>query len=167
MDREAFVARFGGVYEHSPWVAEAVCDAGMTPWHDTAGNMADAMADVVGRADRQAKLALIRAHPDLAGRIAVADLTETSRGEQQGAGLDRCTPEEYRRFQELNTAYKRRFGFPFILAVAGLTRRDILPAFEARLANAPEAEFAEALRQIDRIARSRLLAMAKKGQEGS
>jgi 2-oxo-4-hydroxy-4-carboxy-5-ureidoimidazoline decarboxylase len=161
MSRAEFVARFGGVYEHSPWIAEELWDAGLTPQHDTVCGLAAALAAVLARADDEAKLALIRAHPDLAGRAAIAgDLTESSRAEQAGAGLDQCTPAEYRRFQALNAEYKSRFGFPFVLAVVGLTRRDILAAFAARIGNAPEAEFEEALRQIDRIARLRLAAMA-------
>jgi 2-oxo-4-hydroxy-4-carboxy-5-ureidoimidazoline decarboxylase len=161
MSRAEFVTRFGGVYEHSPWIAEAVCDAGLAERHDTVAGLADAMAAVLAGAGREAKLALIRAHPDLAGRAAIAgELTQSSRAEQASAGLDQCTPAEYRRFQALNAEYKSRFGFPFVLAVAGLSRRDILAAFAARIGNAPETEFEEALRQIDRIARLRLAAMA-------
>ncbi len=157
-----FVARFGGVYEHSPWIAETLFRRGLTPAEDTPAALAAAMADVLSGADNDSKLALIRAHPDLAGRAAIAGaLTEASKAEQAGAGLDRCTPEEYRRFQELNEAYKAKFGFPFILAVAGRTRQEILAAFEARLGNAPDAEFQTALEHIDRIARLRLLAMVE------
>jgi OHCU decarboxylase len=113
------------------------------------------------KADREKKLALVRAHPDLAGRAAIAgDLTHASRSEQSGAGLDRCTPEEYRRFQELNAAYKEKFGFPFILAVAGRTRQEILAAFEARIGNDPMTEFQTALEQINRIAVIRLERLA-------
>lgn len=167
MTREDFVARFGGVYEHSPWIAEAVWDAGLTPEHDTVAGLAAAMAAVLAGARREAKLALIRAHPDLAGRAAIAgELTDASRDEQQGAGLDRCTPAEYQRFQALNGEYKSRFGFPFILAVAGLGRHDILAAFETRIGNPPEAEFEEALRQIDRIARLRLAALTAQPHGG-
>jgi OHCU decarboxylase len=120
------------------------------------------MAAVLAGADDNSKLALIRAHPDLAGRAAVAgDLTAASRSEQTGAGLDRCTPEEFRRFHELNEAYKAKFGFPFILAVAGKTRQDILTAFKARLGNDREEEFRTALNEIDRIALLRLEAMAR------
>ena len=112
------------------------------------------MAAAAPRAER---LALLRGHPDLAGKAAVAgDLTAESRGEQASAGLDRCNPEEFQRLQALNAAYKEKFGFPFILAVKGLTREAILAAFEARLAGAPDAEFATALAQVDRIARLRL-----------
>ena len=101
------------------------------------------MAKVLAAADDEAKLALIRAHPDLAGRAAIAgDLTDSSRSEQAGAGLDRCTPEEYRRFQELNAAYKEKFGFPFILAVGGRTRQEILAAFERGSATTATPNFA-------------------------
>ena len=162
MTREAFVARFGGVYEHSPWIAEALHRRGLSAAEDTPEGLAAAMAEVLAGADEESKLALIRAHPDLAGRAAVdGDLTQSSRSEQAGAGLDRCTPEEYRRFQELNQAYKRKFGFPFILAVAGKTRHEILAAFQARLGNPREMEFRTALEEIDRIARLRLEALAR------
>jgi OHCU decarboxylase len=161
MSRQAFVARFGGVYEHSPWVAEGAFDRGLSASEDTPAGLAAAMAAVLAKAGDEPKLALIRAHPDLAGRAAIAgDLTEASRSEQSGAGLDRCTPEEYRRFQALNHSYKRKFGFPFILAVAGKSRNDILAAFEARLGNDPPSEFRTALEQIDRIALHRLNAIA-------
>jgi 2-oxo-4-hydroxy-4-carboxy-5-ureidoimidazoline decarboxylase len=157
MSREAFVAQFGGVYEHSPWIAEAAYDAGLSAEHNTLAGLADAMEAVLARAGREAKLALIRAHPDLTGRAAIAgDLTAASRAEQTGAGLDRCTPAEYARFQAFNAEYKRKFGFPFILAVAGLSRQEILTAFERRIGDTAQAEFDEALRQIDRIARLRL-----------
>jgi OHCU decarboxylase len=162
MSREAFVARFGGVYEHSPWIAEAAHARGLTPAEDTPEGVAAALAAVLAEADSDSKLALIRAHPDLAGRAAIAgDLTPASRSEQSGAELDRCTPEEFRRFHELNEAYKAKFGFPFILAVAGKTRHDILAAFESRIGNDRDTEFHAALEQIDGIARLRLEAMAE------
>lgn len=161
MSRAEFVARFGGVYEHSPWIGEALYDRGLSPAEDTPEGLASAMAAVVAEADEPRKLALIRAHPDLAGRAAIAgDLTSASKSEQAGAGLDQCTPEEYRRFQDLNDRYKQKFGFPFILAVAGKTRHDILAAFEARIGNDRDTEFRTALAQIDRIARIRLDAIA-------
>ena len=161
MSRQEFVTRFGGIYEHSPWIAEAAYERGLTASEDTPEGLAQAMAEVLAGADVDAKLALIRAHPDLAGRAAVAgDLTVASKSEQAGAGLDRCTPDEYRRFQELNEAYKRKFGFPFILAVAGKTRHDLLAGFEARIGNDRETELATALAEIAKIARLRLHAMA-------
>lgn len=149
MNREDFVKTFGAVYEDSPWVAEAV-------WPPK-GDLAAAMRDAVDAAPREAKLALIRAHPELAGRTAIAgEMAEASKREQSGAGLDRCTPEEFAEFQRLNGAYNDRFGFPFIIAVKGLDRRDILKAFRARLDNDPETEFETALEQIHRIAGFRL-----------
>lgn len=161
MEREDFVARFGGLYEHSPWIAAAVWDAGLRPEHDNVAGLAAAMETALAGAGWDAKMALICAHPDLAGRATIAgDLTDASRTEQAGAGLDRCTPDEYARFQALNAAYKRKFGFPFILAVAGLNRGDILSAFDERIGNRPDAEFEEALRQVNRIARLRLTALA-------
>jgi OHCU decarboxylase len=157
MTRTDFVARFGGVYEHSPWIAETLHARGVTPAEDSPEGLATAMAGVLAAADEAAKLALLRAHPDLAGRAAIAgDLTTASKSEQAGAGLDRCTPEEYRRFQELNDAYKEKFGFPFILSVAGKTRHDILAAFEARIDNDRATEFRTALAEIDHIAMKRL-----------
>ena len=161
MSRRDFVARFGGIYEHSPWIAEALYDRGLSPAEDGPEGLATAMAAILAGSDEAGKLELIRAHPDLAGRTAIAgDLTEASKSEQAGAGLDRCTPEEYQRFQALNAAYKQKFGFPFILAVAGKTRHQILDAFEARIGNDRENEFRTALEEIDRIARRRLEAMA-------
>ena len=161
MTLEAFVRRFGGVYEHSPWIAEAVYRRGLSPAEDTPQGLAATMADVLAAAGDDAKLALIGAHPDLAGRAAIAgDLTDASKSEQGGAGLDRCTPDEYRRFQALNAAYKRKFGFPFILAIGGMDKREILAAFEARLGNDRATEFRTAIGQINRIARLRLDALA-------
>lgn len=164
MDEQAFVAAYGGVYEHSPWIARTAWQRGLTPEHADPAILAATMAAIVSEADRAVQMDLIRAHPDLAGRAAIAgDLTHSSRSEQSGAGLDRCTPDEYRRFGELNDAYKAKFGFPFILAVAGRGRAEILANFETRLENGRDAEFAEALRQVDRIALIRLEAMAAGG----
>lgn len=149
LSRPEFLQRFGGVYEDSPWVAEALWP---DPPDDLDG-MAGAMAAVVDAAPRARKLALIRAHPELASRAKMAD---ASVREQAGAGLDACSAEEFDAFQRLNAAYTARFGFPFIIAVKGLGRSEILAAFEARLANAPEVEFETAMAQIHRIARFRL-----------
>lgn len=149
--REGFIARYGAIYEDSPWVAEAVWPAAGAL--RSAPALAGAMAAVVDSASREQKLALIRAHPQLASRARMAD---ASVREQSGAGLDQCSPQEFADFQRLNAAYNDRFGFPFIVAVKGLTRRDILDAFAARLGSDPETEFAEALRQIHRIAAFRL-----------
>lgn len=149
--REGFVRRYGAIYEDSPWVAEAVWPgAGALR---SAPALAGAMAAVVDSASREQKLALIRAHPQLASRARMAD---ASVREQSGAGLDQCSAQEFADFQRLNAAYNDRFGFPFIVAVKGMSRRDILDAFERRLGADLETEFAEALRQIHRIAAFRL-----------
>ena len=159
--RAAFIALFGGVYESSPWVAEAVWEAGLTAAEDTPEGLHAAMRRVVESAPRDRQLRLVRAHPDLAGRAAVAGaLTPASTAEQQSAGLDRCTPEEFRRFQELNARYKERFGFPFVIAVKGLTRGEILAAFGSRIDSDPQSELRAALFQIHKIARLRLQALA-------
>jgi 2-oxo-4-hydroxy-4-carboxy-5-ureidoimidazoline decarboxylase len=149
MSRPEFLARFGPVYEASPWVAEGVWP---DPPDDLEG-LAAAMAAVVDAAPRDMQLALIRAHPELASRTKMAD---ASVKEQAGAGLDQCSPAEFEAFQRLNGAYNARFGFPFIYAVKGATRADILAAFEARPGNDPDTEFATAIAQIHRIARFRL-----------
>lgn len=160
LTRTEFVERFGGVYEHSPWIAEDLWDQGLSADHDTPEGLQSAMAAVLDAADREAKLALIRAHPDLAGKAAVrGELTEASTSEQAGAGLDQCTAQEFARFQELNATYQDKFGFPFILAVKGRHRTEILNAFETRISNSPEVEFDTALGQINRIALLRLEAM--------
>ena len=154
LERDRFVQLFGGVFEHAPWVAEQAFDAG--PFHSVEALHA-AMVDAMRRAPRARQLALIRGHPDLAGRTAIrGELTAASSAEQASAGLDQCTPAEFQRFRELNDKYKRKFDFPFILAVKGKTRQEILAAFERRLHNSPETEFEEALNQIARIARLRL-----------
>ncbi len=156
-----FVAALSGIYEHSPWVARAVVSG--RPF-SSVDALADAMAQAVAGADDAAKMALICAHPQLAGRAAIAgELTDASAQEQRGAGLDRCSPEEFARLNALNDAYQAKFGFPFILAVKGHTRSSILADIAARVHNDPLSERAEALRQIDRIARLRLDALLAAG----
>ena len=119
--------------------------------------MSPAMAKAMHAMTRPEKVALIKGHPDLAGKLALAgDMTEDSKREQGSAGLDRLTPAELARFTELNDTYKARFGFPFIFAVKGRTKADILAAFEKRIGNTEAAEFDEALRQIERITFLRL-----------
>jgi len=160
MSRTDFVAKFGGIYEHSPWIAERVWDQGLGDAHNSVSGLHAALAAVLGVASRDERLALIRAHPDLAGKAAVrGELTEASTSEQSGAGLDQCTAEEFERFQTLNAAYKQKFGFPFILAVKGKNRHDILEAFESRIGNNAETEFTTALGEINKIACLRLEAM--------
>ncbi len=160
LDRDAFVARFGGVYEHSPWIAERAFEAGLTAAANTAEGLSDLLRAQVEGGGAERQMALLRAHPDLAGKLAVAGaLTAASTAEQQGAGLAACTAEEFERFQALNAAYREIFGFPFILAVAGHRRSEILEIFERRLGNPRDTEIREALEQVHRIALLRLGAL--------
>jgi len=162
LTREAFIARFGGVYEHSPWVAEALFAQGTSAIGDTLEQLAAAMSLVVETAGHEWQLALLRAHPALAGKLGVGDrLTPDSRSEQASACLDQCSPEEFARFSELNSLYGSKFGFPFIIAVRGLQRADILAAFEQRIANGSDEEFRAALDQVHKIARLRLSALTR------
>lgn len=154
LPRAAFAVALGGVYEHSPWIPERAYEE--APFA-TLDDLALALRQVVAEAGPDEQLGLIRAHPDLAGKAALAgELSEHSSREQAGAGLDRLSPAEYARFHELNDAYKAKFGFPFVLAVKGLGKASILAAFERRLENDPEQECRTALGEIHRIARFRL-----------
>lgn len=157
LDHEDFVSVFGGVYEHSPWVAEQVWDAGLTDQMDETEQLAAVMAAMVAKADRQWQLDLINAHPDLAGKAAVrGELTVSSTSEQARAGLGDCTHEEFEKFQSYNEKYKEKFGFPFIKAVRNSNRHEILSGFEERLKNDADTEFKTALNEIDKIAAFRL-----------
>jgi OHCU decarboxylase len=161
MDTHDFVALYGGIYEHSPWVAEeAFVLAADSQAVDDIDALALLMADCVDNAANERQLALMRAHPDLAGKARLAgELTAESASEQTSAGLDQCSAEELQRFRILNEAYRDKFGFPFILAVRGLDRSQILAAFAERLENDYEVEFETALQEIHKIARLRLDAL--------
>ena len=158
-DVPAFVKTLHGIYEHSPWIPERA--AALGPFA-TITALKQSLQGVVTAADRTEQLGLIRAHPELAGKAAIAgELTAESTGEQAKAGLNLCTPEEFATLQKLNADYNAKFGFPFILAVKGatgkgLTRQQIIATFTRRLRNQPEDELREALRQIGRIAEMRI-----------
>jgi OHCU decarboxylase len=157
LTRTLFVERFGGVYEHSRWIAEAAYDAALSAEADSADGLAKAMARAAAKGSETQKRALVDAHPDLAGKLVLANvLTAESSREQKGAGLYGLTPDELKRFGDLNAAYRARFGLPFILAVKGKTKADILAAFEARLKHDPAAELKTALIEIDKIAALRI-----------
>ena len=161
MDRAAFVATLGGIFEHSPWVAERAIDARPFASVDA---LHDAMLAAVRGAPANLRLALLRAHPELAGKAAVrGELTVDSTKEQSGAGLDRCSPEEFARLTALNDAYNAKFGFPFILAVKGYDRGGILREFARRVEHDRDAEHDEALAQIARITRFRLDVLFEEG----
>jgi len=149
-----FTETYGGIYENSPWIAE-----GAYAQRDNVRTVLElhaAMKSALAAAPRDKKLALIKAHPDLACAEGTK-LTESSASEQAGAGLKECTPEEFAEFQKLNADYKAKFGFPFIVAVKGLTRLDILKAFRERITHDADDEFEAALEQINKIALFRLM----------
>ena len=158
MDRETFVAEFGGMFEHSPWIAEGAFDLELGATHDNAAGIHNALARVFRNASEEQRLGVLTAHPDLAGKLAAAGrLTKESTAEQAGAGLDLLTDEERETFQNLNAEYVERHGFPFIIAVKDNTKSSILEAFHRRIKNDRDTEFSEACRQVERIAELRLI----------
>ncbi|WP_323767111.1 allantoinase PuuE [Antarctobacter sp.] len=157
MDKARFVEEFGGIFEHSPWIAEGACDLELGPTHDTAAGVHSALARVFRTASEAQRLGVLTAHPDLAGKLAEAKrLTAESTEEQASVGLDALTDAERETFTALNEAYTEKFGFPFIIAVRDNTKSSIMAAFQRRVSNDRETEFAEACRQVERIAELRL-----------
>ena len=157
MEKADFVAKFGGIFEHSPWIAERAWELELGPAHDTPAGLHNALARMFRSATEAERLGVLTAHPDLAGKLAAAKrLTAESTAEQASAGLDALTDAERARFTELNTAYVARHGFPFIIAVRDNTKASILAAFETRLNNDRATEFTTACAQVERIARLRL-----------
>ena len=160
MDRDTFVARFGSIFEHSPWIAERAFDLELGPAHDSAVGLQNALARVFRSASQAERLGVLNAHPDLAGKLAQAQrLTADSTAEQASAGLDALTDAERAEFTALNDAYIAKHGFPFIIAVRDYDKAGILDAFRRRIDNDPAVEFAEAARQVERIAQLRLSAI--------
>lgn len=156
LSKPLFVAAYGDVFEHSPWIAEAAHDAGLGQETATAHGLHAALMRVLDGAAPARRRALIDAHPDLAGRLALAEMAPDSRAEQASAGLTQLTPAERDRFLALNDAYRAKFGHPFILAVRGRSKGEIMAVFEARLENDPGVEFETAMGEIATIARLRL-----------
>ena len=153
-DRETFAALLGQAFEAEPWVAQAVWERAPFASLD---DLDQQLRAVIAEAPEERQLALVRAHPDLAGKAAVAgELSELAAGEQSSAGLDRLAPAEHARFTELNAAYRARFGFPFVICVRDHTKESILRAFEERLGHERDDELQTALDQVARIARLRL-----------
>ncbi len=160
LDRAEFIERFGSVFEHSAWIAERAFDGELAPANDTATGLHFALRSQFRMAGEDERLAVLRAHPDLAGKLAEARrLTDASTAEQASAGLDALTDAERAEFHELNAAYVAKFGFPFIIAVRDNTKPMILAAMRARLDNDRAAELAAACAQVERIALLRLRAM--------
>ena len=157
MDKATFVARFGGVFEHSAWIAERAYELELGPAHDSAVGLHNALGRIFRSALTEERLGVLRAHPDLAGKLAAAKrLTDDSTNEQASAGLDALTDAERDQFQTLNAAYVARHGFPFIIAVRDNTKSSILAAFQTRIANDTATEIATACAQVERIAALRL-----------
>ncbi len=158
MDRTTFVATYGSIFEHSPWIAEAAFDLELGPAHDTAIGLHNALARMFRSASHDQRLGVLNAHPDLAGKLAAAKrLTQESTSEQASAGLDALTDAEKTTFTALNKDYVAKHGFPFIIAVRDHTKASILAAFKTRIQNDPQTEFNEACRQVERIAEFRLM----------
>jgi urate oxidase len=157
LSKDDFIGRFGGVFEHSDWIARRAFAGELGPANDTASGLHAALCAVFREASEEERLAVLTAHPDLAGKLAQAKrLTESSTSEQASAGLDALTDQERERFTALNHAYVEKFGFPFIMAVKGRSKDEILAAFENRIGNDRETEFKTACRQVERIALLRL-----------
>jgi len=160
MSREDFVAAYGDIFEHSPWIADRAYDLELGAVHDRAGGLWSALTRMFRSASDEEKLGVLTAHPDLAGKLAAAKrLTAASTAEQASAGLDTLTDEERDSFTRLNTAYVEKFGFPFIIAVRDHDKAGILAAFRTRLDHDRETEFATACKQVERIAQLRLAAL--------
>jgi chitin deacetylase len=160
MPRDRFVERFDGVVEHSPWVAERAWALELGPAHDSAEGLAGALARILRTASEEERLGVLRAHPDLAGKLAQARrLTADSAAEQASAGLDALTDAERERFAALNASYMGRHGIPFIIAVRDHSKEAILQAFERRVGHDTATERAEAIAQVERIVLHRLKAL--------
>lgn len=158
MNKARFVELYGSIFEHSPWIAEAAHGLELGYAHDSAIGLHNALARVFRSATQEQRLGVLNAHPDLAGKLAAAKrLTAESTAEQAGAGLDALTDQERANFSDLNTAYVEKHGFPFIIAVRDNTKASILDAFKRRLNNDTDVEFAEACKQVERIAELRLV----------
>ena len=158
MDRDTFVAEFGGIFEHSPWIADGAFDLELGPTHDTAQGVHQMLARIFRSADADKRLGVLTAHPDLAGKLAEAKrLTAESTAEQASVGLDSLTDDERATLTAMNTEYTSKFGFPFIIAVRDNTKASIMEAFKRRISNDRDTEFTEACRQVERIAELRLL----------
>ncbi|GLT16939.1 OHCU decarboxylase [Vibrio zhanjiangensis] len=157
MSCDAFLNQFGQVYEHSPWIAQAVYQQGVSERDNQVEHLHQRMAQVLLGADKTQQHSVICAHPDLAGRAAIENqLSHSSQAEQMGAGLSQCTTEEFELFTALNDKYKSRFNFPFIMAVKGANKAQIIDGFKSRIHNDPEFEFTLALEEVNKIALFRL-----------
>ena len=161
LSRAAFITTFGGIYEHSPWVAETLYDQGLSKDDGNPTKLAERMAAIVDAAGNERQMELLCAHPELAGKLSIPkSLTAESAAEQASAQLDQCSAEEFVEFQSLNRRYNETFGHPFIIAVRGLDRANILAAFRKRVNHSAQIEFRTALAEVHKIAKLRLNQLA-------
>ena len=157
LNQAEIIDLLGSIYEHSPWVAEILFSQGITSQDNDVGFLAERMKRIVDTSSQGMKLNLLQAHPELAGKLAISgNLTKDSTAEQASAGLDQCSKEEFAEFSKLNFEYAKKFGHPFIIAVKGLTRSEILTSFNDRIDNDSKKEFSTAMGEVHKIARLRL-----------
>ena len=160
LNQVEIVSLLGGIYEHSPWVAEILFTQGITSQDNDLYFLADRMKKIVDASSEKIKLSLLQAHPELAGKLAISgNLTKDSTAEQASAGLDQCSKEEFAEFSKLNFEYTKKFGHPFIIAVKDLTRSGILTSFKERINNGNQTEFETAITEVHKIAFLRLKAL--------
>ena len=160
LNKAEIINLLGSIYEHSSWVAEVLFSQGITCQDNDVGFLAQRMKKIVDASSEELKLNLLKAHPELAGKLAISgNLTKDSTAEQASAGLDQCSKAEFSEFSKLNFEYTKKFGHPFIIAVKGLTRSEILTSFKERINNDGQKEFETALAEVHKIALLRLKAL--------
>ena len=160
LNQAEFITLLGSIYEHSPWVAHTLYSEGITSEDNNVDFLANRMKTIVDASSQETKLNLLKAHPELVGKLAITGkLTKDSKAEQANAGLDQCSEEEFMEFRKLNFRYTEKFGHPFIIAVRGLKRSEILLAFKQRINNDNRIEFETALIEVHKIALLRLKAL--------
>ena len=157
LSRTAFITKFGGIYEHSSWVAETLYDQGLSEDDGDPTRLAKRMAAIVDASGNERQMALLCAHPELAGKLAISgSLTAESAAEQASAKLDKYSAKEFAEFHALNEQYQKKFGHPFIIAVRGLDRKTILAIFRKRVTYSKNVEFANAFKEVHKIALQRI-----------
>ena len=160
LNQAEIINLLGSIYEHSPWVAKILFLKGITAQDNDVDFLAERMKEIVEASSDEKKLNLLKAHPELAGKLAISgNLTKDSTAEQTSAGLDQCSKEEFAEFSKLNFEYTKKFGHPFIIAVRDLTRSEILTSFKERINNDSQKEFETALTEVRKIALLRLKAL--------
>ena len=159
LSQSEFIKVFANIFENARWIAEELCN--QKPFKDFK-DLSSKMLNIFENTTKEKKLKILNDHPDLGGKAKISELTPESLKEQTGAGLDQCTKEEFSEFKKLNNAYKK-FGFPFILAVKGKNKIEILNNFRQRVESKPDVEFNEAIQQVKKIASLRLEDISNKG----